>query len=181
MIGWKTANHRLPFLLDFLQTPMGAFPTNALPLLLCDSSESRRARRSLSLLDANRRLWGFFQQLKHKKQGSIFFNPTKRTQEIQTVKRTPFTDRFPANQLFARTIFSFLSFYVNICYFVTFWIVLRFFLLADVAILLPYKVGKIPIICPEVTFSFHFTTNRFGSAVMELERFLFYFIFRCFF
>ncbi len=46
-----------------------------------------------------------------------FTNPTKRTQEIQTVKRTPFTDKFPANQLFARTIFSFLSFYVNIYFY----------------------------------------------------------------
>ena len=34
VIGWKTANHRLPFFLDLLQTPMRAFPTNALPLLL---------------------------------------------------------------------------------------------------------------------------------------------------
>ena len=120
VIGWKTANHRLPFFLDLLQTPMRAFPTNTLPLLLGWFLRIKTCRCSLSLLDTNTRLWGFFQQLKHKKQGSIFFSPTKSTQEIQTVKRTPFMDKFPANQLFARTIFSFLSFYVNICFFITF-------------------------------------------------------------
>ena len=116
VIGWKTANHRLPFL-DFLQTPMRTFPTNALTLFPSVIPQNQDVlARSLSLLDANTCLCGFFQQLRHKKEGSIFVNPTKRTQEIQTVKRTPFTEKFPTNQVFARTKFSFLSFYVNISF-----------------------------------------------------------------
>ena len=149
VIGWKTANHGLPFFsfffFRFSPNPYEGVSYERPSSFVIPQNQDVPAR-SLSLLDANTRLWGFFQQLKHKKQVSIFFNQTKRTQEIQTVKRTPFTEKLPANQLFARTIFSFLSFYVNICFFITFQIVLRFFLLVDVAILLPYKVGKIPIV-----------------------------------
>ena len=115
--GWKIANHRLPFF-RFPPDPYEGVSYERPSSFACVIPQNQDMPAcSLSLLDANTRLWGFFQQLKHKKQGSIFFNPTKRTQEIQTVKRTPFTSKFPANQLFARTIFSFLSFYVNISFF----------------------------------------------------------------
>ena len=125
------------FFLAFLQTPMRAFPTNSLPLLLVWFLRIKTCPPVLPVL------CGFFQQLKHKKYGSNFFNPTKRTQEIQTFKRTPFTKKFPANQLFARTLFSFLSFYVNICFFITFEIVLRFFLPADSAFLSEVAVNHL--------------------------------------
>ena len=121
VIGWKTANHRLPFFfLRFSPNPYEGVSYERPSSFACVIPQNQDVpARSLSLLDANTRLWGFFQQLKIKKQGSIFFNSTKRTQEIQTVKRTPFTEKFPANQLFARTIFSFLSFSVNICFYST--------------------------------------------------------------
>ena len=120
VIGWKTADHRRPFF-RFSPNPYEGIsnecPSSFASVILQNQDISTH---SLSLLDANTRLWGFFQQLKHKKQGSIFFNPTKRTQEIQNIKRMPFTEKFPTNQLFARTIFSFLFFYVNISFFITF-------------------------------------------------------------
>ena len=121
VIGWKTANHRLPFFFfRFSPNPYeGVSYEHPSSFAWVIPQNQDVPACSLSLLDANTHLWGFFQQQKHKKQGSIFFNPTKRTQEIQTVQRTPFTEKFPANQLFVRTIFSFLSFYVNM-FFITF-------------------------------------------------------------
>ena len=97
VIGWKTANHRLPFF-RFSLNPYER-PSSFASVI---PQNQDVPARSLSPLDANAHLWGFFQLPKHKKQGSIFFKTTKRTQEIQTVKKTLFTEKFPVNQLFAK-------------------------------------------------------------------------------
>ena len=110
VIGWKTANHRLPFSI-FTKPLKGQFLRAPFLFCLSDSSELTRAYLFSQSSKHQDTCEDFIQHLQHRNQGSISSIQPKRN--INTLKGRFFQISFPQNDCLQGLFFSFISFPVN--------------------------------------------------------------------
>ena len=146
VIGWKTVNHRLPFF-RFSPNPYVCVSYERPSSFASVIPQNQDVpARSLSLLDANTRLWGFFSSNWSTRNKALFSSTQPKGHRKYKLLKDAFYGKVSRKPTVCKDNIFFPLFLCKYKFLITFKTVLRFFLLADVAILLSYKVGKITIV-----------------------------------
>ena len=145
VIGWKTANHRLPFWIS--PNPYEGSFYELPPSFACVIPQSQHVPTcSLSHLNTKTCVRILFSICSTETKALFSSTQPKRNRKYKPVKRTLLSDKFPANRLFARTKLFLPLFYCKYRFFDNIFICVVFLSSCQCHnILLTNKVGKIAI------------------------------------